>query len=240
MLNLSLILCRTEHIEQAQKREAKIQASAAVPQSNDDVAEPLKIPEIAYHEINFNGSAFSRMLISKLSWMEFFKLIGLMIAGYRKDAIKILAPHMESMGLVGLAIQSLDVCTAEVKKVFTVLASHNNWPVLVHCTQGKDRTGLVIMLLLFLLGVDIATIEKDYMLSEPELEAEKPGRMEEIRSIGLTEQFAVCPSDLVSRVHAHLEERYGGVEAYLLATGVTREQIESIRHMLQADAHSMS
>ncbi|KAJ4344835.1 uncharacterized protein N0V89_012579 [Didymosphaeria variabile] len=225
----------TEHIEQAQKRDAKIKASAAVPQSNDDVAEPLKIPGVAYHEINFNGSSFSRMLMSKLSWREFLKLVGLMAAGYRKDAIKILAPHMEEMGLVGLATESLDVCTSEVKKVFDVLAKGENWPVLVHCTQGKDRTGLIVMLLLFLLDVDVAAIQKDYLLSGPELEAEKPERIKEIASIGLSEQFASCAPDVVPKVHAHLEEKYGGVEAYLLSAGITKEQLASIKRTLHGD-----
>ncbi|KAF2684975.1 hypothetical protein K458DRAFT_417816 [Lentithecium fluviatile CBS 122367] len=227
---------KTEHIEQAQKRDAKIKASALVPQSNDDVAEPLKIPSITYHEVNFNGSAFSRMLISKLTWMEFFRLIGLMMFGYRLDAIKILAPSMEEMGLIGLAISSLDVCTKEVKQIFDVLADEANWPTLVHCTQGKDRTGLIVMLLLFLLEVEMDAIEKDYLLSEPELEAERPGRVKEMGSIGLSERFALCPPDVVKRVHGHLEEKYGGVEGYLQGVGVTQEMLERVKKILREDA----
>ncbi|CAN9368572.1 unnamed protein product [Alternaria alternata] len=223
---------KTEHIEQAQKHDARIKASAAIPQSNDDVAEPLKIPGITYHEINFNGSAFSRMLLSKLTWLEFFRLAGLMIVGYRKDAIKILAPHMEDMGLVGLAEQSLDVCTREVRQVFDVLGEEQNWPVLVHCTQGKDRTGLIVMLVLLLLGVDQKTIDDDYRLSEPELEPEKEGRLKEMASIGLTEQFAICPPDLVSSVHSYLLEKYGSVEGYLEKAGVAKEQVDFVRGKL--------
>ncbi|CAN9368471.1 hypothetical protein CUC08_Gglean006629 [Alternaria sp. MG1] len=223
---------KTEHIEQAQKHDARIKASAAIPQSNDDVAEPLKIPGITYHEINFNGSAFSRMLLSKLTWLEFFRLAGLMIVGYRKDAIKILAPHMEDMGLVGLAEQSLDVCTREVRQVFDVLGEEQNWPVLVHCTQGKDRTGLIVMLVLLLLGVDQKTIDDDYRLSEPELEPEKEGRLKEMASIGLTEQFAICPPDLVSSVYSYLLEKYGSVEGYLEKAGVAKEQVDFVRGKL--------
>jgi protein-tyrosine phosphatase len=231
-----LTLSRTEHIEQAQKRDAKIKASEAVPQTNDDVAEPLKISGIVYHEINFNGSSFSRMLISKLTWMEFFRLVGLMIFGYRLDAIKILAPSMEAMGLVGLATSSLDVCTKEVKQVFDVLADETSWPTLVHCTQGKDRTGLIVMLLLFLLKVDLDTIEKDYLLSESELEAERPARIKEISSIGLSEQFALCPPGLIKSVYEHIEERYGGVESYLQSVGVTHEKLKCVKHILQSGA----
>jgi len=37
--------------------------------------------------------------------------------------------------------------------------------IVVHCTAGKDRTGLVIALLLLLLGVPKESIYKDYLLS---------------------------------------------------------------------------
>jgi hypothetical protein len=228
--------CRTEHIEQAQKRDAKIKASTAIPQTNDDVAEPLKISGITYHEINFNGSAFSRMLVSKLSWVDFFWLAGLMIFGYRLDAIKIIAPHMNEMGLVGLAKSSLDVCKAEVKQIFDVLADGQNWPVLVHCTQGKDRTGLVVMLVLFLLEVDQASIDQDYRLSESELAPEMEGRVKEIQSIGLTEQFAVCPPNVVSSVHSHITEKYGNVQNYLESAGVSKEAILRLKELLLVDS----
>ncbi|KAF1929572.1 uncharacterized protein M421DRAFT_60192 [Didymella exigua CBS 183.55] len=229
---------KTEHIEQAQKRDAKIKASAAVSQSNDNIAGPLKIPDVVYHEINFNGSAFSRMLISKLTWMEFFRLVGLMIFGYRLDAIKILSPHMEEMGLVGLAKSSVDVCAKEVKQVFDVLANDRNWPVLIHCTQGKDRTGLIVMLVLWLTQIDDETIEEDYLLSEPELALEKESRLKEIGAIGLSEQFAVCPPGLAKEVHSHIQEKYGGVEKYLLEkVGVSRDTLENVRRrMLAADS----
>jgi len=155
-----------------------------------------------------------------------------MIVGYRKDAIKILAPHMEDMGLVGLAEQSLDVCTREVRQVFDILGEEQNWPVLVHCTQGKDRTGLIVMLVLLLLGVDQKTIDDDYRLSEPELEPEKEGRLKEMASIGLTEQFAICPPDLVSSVYSYLLEKYGSVEGYLEKAGVAKEQVDFVRGKL--------
>lgn len=223
---------KTEHIEQAQKHGARIKASAAVPQSNAEVTEPLEIAGITYHQINFNGSAFSRMLVSKLTWMEFFRLIGLMVFGYRTDAIKILAPHMEEMGLVGLATQSLDVCTHEVAQVFNVLAKDESWPLLVHCTQGKDRTGLVVMLILLLLKIDLGTVDKDYQLSESELASEMEERLREIRSIGLSRQFALCPPDLVPKVNAHILERYGSVEQYLEKAGVSKEQMDFVKQKL--------
>lgn len=196
------------------------------------------MPDVVYHEINFNGSAFSRMLISKLSWIEFFRLAGLMLFGYRLDAIKVLSPHMEEMGLIGLAKNSVDVCTKEMKQVFEVLADDRNWPVLVHCTQGKDRTGLIVMLILWLVQIEDDIIEKDYLLSEPELAPEKESRMKEIGAIGLSEQFAVCPPGLTKEVHFHIQEKYGSVEKYLLEkVGVSRDTLGNLRRrVLAADS----
>ena len=158
-----------------------------------------------------------------------------MLLGYRKDAIKILSPHMETMGLVGLAKNSLDVCTREVKEVFDVFSDEGSWPILVHCTQGKDRTGLIVMLILFLLTVNEEVIDKDYCLSEIELESEKDERLRELASIGLTEQFAVCPPNVVSSVHLHIQEKYGSIEKYLHNVGVSHEDLSFIKQKLIQD-----
>ncbi|KAF2728370.1 hypothetical protein EJ04DRAFT_581396 [Polyplosphaeria fusca] len=223
---------KTEHLEQAQKRGAKIKASAAIVQSNEETSEPLKIPSVEYRDINFNGSSYSRMLMSKLSWLEFFKLIWLMMLGYRTDGIKVLAPHINSMGLNGLGTSSLDVCTSEVRQFFEILANEKQWPLFVHCTQGKDRTGLTVMLVLLLLGVEGPLIEQDYLFSEGELEAEMDDRISEIRTIGLSPSFARCSPDFTQTVVQHIAEKHGSVENYLKGVGVTIEMQTTVKKIL--------
>lgn len=178
------------------------------------------------------------MLINKLSWREFGKLIWLMALGYRTDGIKVLAPSMEARGLVGLAIDSLDVCGGEVCQVFKVLEDASNWPILIHCTQGKDRTGLTVMLVLFLLGASVDAVEKDYVLSGPELEPEKEERLKEIATIGLSEQFASCPPYLVSTVHQHILDKYGSVEKYLVGVGVTAKMQDKVKQILSVNSET--
>lgn len=43
-------------------------------------------------------------------------------------------------------------------------------PLLVHCTSGKDRTGVAIAAILFNLGVDPALITEEYLLSDGEVQ----------------------------------------------------------------------
>ena len=42
----------------------------------------------------------------------------------------------------------------EIAKGLRVMTKEENFPVLVHCMHGKDRTGLLIMLLLLLCGIE--------------------------------------------------------------------------------------
>ncbi len=48
-------------------------------------------------------------------------------------------------------------------KMFEVMDSGDSF--LVHCSAGKDRTGVACMLILFALGADYQTIEQDYLYS---------------------------------------------------------------------------
>ncbi len=42
----------------------------------------------------------------------------------------------------------------EIAKGLRVMTKEENFPVLVHCMHGKDRTGLLIMLLLLLCSIE--------------------------------------------------------------------------------------
>ena len=144
-----------------------------------------------------------------------------MALGYRVEAIAILGREvMAPRGLVGLGKDSLDHSTSELRQIFTLLADSSNYPALIHCTQGKDRTGLVVTLLLLLLSVPVRAISADYMASENELKSETESRMEEIRRIGLGEDFAGCPAAFVPEMAEHLQHVYGGVKGYLRHIGV--------------------
>lgn len=49
--------------------------------------------------------------------------------------------------------------------VFEQLSVAGNYPILYHCAAGKDRTGIVSVLLLLMLGMDRETALADYHLS---------------------------------------------------------------------------
>ncbi|KIW98878.1 uncharacterized protein Z519_00541 [Cladophialophora bantiana CBS 173.52] len=227
---------KTEHINAAKKRSgaAVAEQSAVMPLSNGIVAEPVQIPGVRYAHINLNGKGFERHLIWQLKYTSLAKLVFLMALGYRTEGISVLGKElMLPRGLVGLGIDTLDHSCPEIKEVFDILADETAWPVMVNCTQGKDRTGMIVLLVLLLCNIDLDAISQDYVRSEMELEAEKAERMKEIESIGLDESFAKCPPDFCEKVAQHLDTTYGGLSTYLLQIGVDPEQAERVRNVLK-------
>jgi protein tyrosine/serine phosphatase len=89
-----------------------------------------------------------------------------------------------------------------------------------------------VLLVLMLCNVPIEAIEKDYRLSESELQPERQEKLEEIRSISLPDDFAECPAEWTRTVCAYINEELGGVETYLESCDVTREQQERLRRLL--------
>jgi protein-tyrosine phosphatase len=218
----------TEHEEQARKHQRRI-----VAEEDCEKLLPLQLKGINNVSINFNGSSFQRLLVRRLSWISFFHMVILLLLGHRLSAIGILGRKvMQPKGLGGLAQDSIEVCGSEIKAVFDILAKAESYPVLVHCTQGKDRTGLVVQLTLMLLGVPRQAIDFDYMMTAIELLPEREERVKEVATIGLDDEFVDCDAKLVERVEKHINKKYGSMERYLAGIGVSEEQQNAIRKML--------
>jgi protein-tyrosine phosphatase len=108
--------------------------------------------------------------------------------------------------------------------------------VLVHCHAGKDRTGLVVALLLALVGVADAEIADDYALTALNLEplivdwlhqmSEDPAEHARLRALADPRREAMLDT------LAYLRRRHGTAERYLLAAGVEPEQIDRLRWRL--------
>jgi len=126
-------------------------------------------------------------------------------------------------------------------RVFERIADRANLPLVVHCTAGKDRTGVATALLLALLGVPDETIEADYALSNLHYNTFEALGEDAIRSfgrIGLDTQtllplFTANPKTIRAAL-AHVRGRYGSVERYLIdAGGLSAETLDRVRdHLL--------
>ena len=129
----------------------------------------------------------------------------------------------------------LDGAQAAFREVFLQLASHHEGAVLVHCTAGKDRTGLVVALLLDAAGVPGEFIVEDYTrtgeLITPLLDDLRAHRPPFFSVEQYERLLTSAPEDMVRTLN-HLQSHYGGAQGYLGTIGLGRESIQHISRML--------
>ena len=119
-------------------------------------------------------------------------------------------------------------------KIFEILANKDSLPVVLHCTAGKDRTGVSTAFLLSVLGVDRDLIEADYKLTN--LDTERQAEFIE-NSGGFPEGVdreamilaAGVPEDAMTVFLDGVESRWGSVLGYLEEIGITKNQMNVIR-----------
>lgn len=131
----------------------------------------------------------------------------------------------------------LDERQDQVRTVLSTFAAPEGLPGVVHCTAGKDRTGVIVALILGLCGVPHDTIVADYALTSTYL---GEGFMEETRQRVLQrgiqwehyQPLVMCPPENMEATLHHLDTTYGGVEAYADHIGLAEDQIHRLREVL--------
>ena len=178
---------------------------------------------LLYRGSELDGAYESTFLLTESGKKEMESSLGIKLdmdlRAFKENATKdVLGPNVQhkyySIGQYAWALDSSQ--NSYIRGIFSDLANEENYPVYMHCTYGKDRTGTVCYLLEALLGVSDADLRRDYELSVftySDLEFE---------------QFAV----FVDRIHMmEGDTTQEKVEGYLLSIGVTAEEIASIRNI---------
>ena len=115
---------------------------------------------------------------------------------------------------------------------FRRLIAAEGRPVLWHCTQGKDRTGVGTMLLLSALGFDRETVMEEYLLTNQfaarQMEGLRLARASEEEIALMGEIFPVFEENARHWFDC-IDIEYGSVQTYLeLALGVTPEDVAKL------------
>ena len=53
-----------------------------------------------------------------------------------------------------------------VNQVLSVICTNVTWPILLHCTAGKDRTGVIVATILKAIGTTDEDIKEEYLFSD--------------------------------------------------------------------------
>jgi protein-tyrosine phosphatase len=131
----------------------------------------------------------------------------------------------------------LDARGEQIASVLSALSRPGALPALVHCTAGKDRTGIVVALIHAWLGVPDAIIARDYALSAQLLRVDTDEAIEQQRlALGvdarLRPELLDAKPEWILGALAWLRETHATPERYLIAHGVRAPDLERLRSRL--------
>jgi len=120
-----------------------------------------------------------------------------------------------------------------IKNIFNTIGLSEEGCVIFHCAAGKDRTGVVAMLLLGLAGVEKKDIITNYEVTYTNLESlhHLGGKYKDI-----PKDLLQSNGDNIRFAYNYILEKYHSVNGYLLAKGVDEEVIERVKNRLVLSA----
>lgn len=136
-------------------------------------------------------------------------------------------------------LQSGAVAFSEVARLIAARDDETPSAVLVHCTAGKDRTGVATALMLDAVGVERDAIISDYAVSQDNLAGTwAAGMLRMLAASGLPSTPALVtlatatPPAAIERALAWITDDFGDSAGYLLSRGLSEAELDSLRSRL--------
>lgn len=142
----------------------------------------------------------------------------------------------QGMDLTGMYAHLVDDCSARLVDAVRIVAAGE--PSLVHCTVGKDRTGVIVALALSAIGADRDAVVADYALTASQLPVERNRAITEYLRAHLPdarnaiELATASPAPVMTALLEGLDRRYGSVAAYLREAGLTAGELDALQDAL--------
>lgn len=134
---------------------------------------------------------------------------------------QMLIPAMEDLYRM---IVTDEVCRRNLGKAAQSVMEHDfaEGSVLWHCTEGKDRCGLLTVILLSALSVERGLIVEDYLLTNEVNAPKAEGYYQQMLAAGKAEAEAeavknafLAKESYLNAAYAAIEEQYGDMDIYL-------------------------
>ena len=152
--------------------------------------------------------------------------------------------NKQANDIIGDYCKVIDDCHEQIYLVLSALLRPDAPTILIQCSAGKDRTGLIVALILFMLGVSRQTIAEDYCLSASHLawsyylrqkrKAHAKGYHVEWDRRAVEQHLSVtaCAPEFITAVLDYIDQRYGGIIAYSHCMGLGPTELQRLKQTL--------
>ena len=215
--------------------------------------------------INSLYKAYS--LFSKIDFYTMYMIIGGSIGIVSKEAsTAAVMPWINEEGLSGMYEEMLFVFSDQICEILNVFieqqqpeeednnfSSNNNdnnnidnnnagiLPILIHCTSGKDRTGVVVALIQSILGCTDEEIMEDYNYTEEFFDILFTTKYQKHSGNSGAPHLQRAPKQTMQSLLNKIRERHGSITSYLVYIGFDEKKQKKLKELFQNNnQHSSS
>jgi protein-tyrosine phosphatase len=142
---------------------------------------------------------------------------------------------VDPVDLTNMYIDLIARSQSQLVRAIEIVADHiDSGPVLVHCTAGKDRTGLAVALIQAAIGVPLDSIADDFTRSDaPALRRRAAMLASPVTGDPPVARSPVflwsAPRETMHRLASRAVDEFGSLQAWPLGLGVSAAAIEKLR-----------
>lgn len=139
------------------------------------------------------------------------------------------------------------------QKMMDVVLDPSNWPVLIHCSAGKDRAAVAVAIIMEALAVDREIIMEDFMLTNEVGRSEEKAVIlaKESRNAGGGRGSARGPSadawfpivgvhpEMLNAFYASIDTQHGSMDAFLTEMGIDQEKRNALSASLTTESATL-
>jgi hypothetical protein len=132
----------------------------------------------------------------------------------------------------------LEIGGGRLARAFELFADEANYPILVHCTAGKDRTGVLVGMVMDVLGCQDNDIAHEYGLSDASIDRliaylRASGRQLEGTDTEIRARLGTPPERMAGFIEL-LRQRHTTAAHFFEGQGVSPAAIARVRELLRA------
>lgn len=133
----------------------------------------------------------------------------------------------------------LEIGGDRLARAFELFGDEANYPFLIHCTAGKDRTGVLVGMIMDVLGASREDIAHEYGLSDLSIDRllsylRSSGRQLQGTEAEIRARLATPPEKMAGFIEL-LHAKYGNSAEFFRSQGVSDGTIARVRALLRAE-----
>ena len=163
-----------------------------------------------------NEDKFARIMFHRAGFATKLAMLTVAVGMYQpEDWAEKIQDVVNGLGLVGMYKVTLEDSADQIGRCLREMTQARSLPVLLHCTSGKDRTGMLCALILHLCGFSDDDIVKDYHITE--LYVSKLFATDVVKTVGnfVGEHMRRAPKHVMYEILSYIRSKYGTIPAYL-------------------------